>query len=65
MWFALGIADNQLLRIIQFEVTQKLKIIRKVEKTSQGNIWLTDFLAKENTLLFCIFFLSITNFWFR
>lgn len=38
MSFALGIADNQLLRIIQFEVTQKLKIIRKVEKTSQGNI---------------------------
>lgn len=38
MSFALGIADNQLSRIIQFEVTQKLKIIRKVEKTSQGNI---------------------------
>lgn len=38
MSFALGIVDNQLLRIIQFEITQKLKIIRKLEKTSQGNI---------------------------
>ena len=65
MSFALGIVDNQLLRIIQFEITQKLKMIRKLEKTSQGNIWLIDFLAKENILLFCIFFLSLTNFWFR
>ena len=38
MSFALGIVDNQLLRIIQFEITQKLKMIRKLEKTSQGNI---------------------------
>lgn len=38
MSFALGIVDNQLSRIIQFEITQKLKMIRKLEKTSQGNI---------------------------
>lgn len=38
MSFVLRIVDNQLLRIIQFEITQKLKIIRKLEKTSQGNI---------------------------
>ena len=65
MSFALGIADNQLSRIKQFEVIQKLKIKIKIEKTSQGNVWLTDFLAKESILLFCIFFLSIANFWFR
>lgn len=38
MSFALGIAVNQLSRIKQFEVIQKLKIKIKVEKTSQGNI---------------------------